>query len=155
VIRYLESNSDSIPDYGERYRAASRISIGFAESAVNEIIAKRMAKKQQMRWNRYTVQRFLDVRVHVLNGTLEDAFRHWHRGFRPIPTPGKGAAAAYLPTTLHALLVFGGGCEFFPVRKSEIRCTLRVAMRLYRAKYTDVSPPLPYPGLKTTRQPLR
>jgi hypothetical protein len=94
VIRYLESNSDSIPDYGERYRAGSRISTGFAESAVNEIIAKRMAKKQKMRWNRYTVQRFLDVRVHVLNGTLEDAFRHWHRGFRPIPTPGKGAAAA-------------------------------------------------------------
>jgi hypothetical protein len=94
VIRYLESNSDSMPDYGERYRAGTRISTGFAESAVNEIIAKRMAKKQQMRWNRYTVQRFLDVRVHVLNGTLEDAFRLWHRGFRPIPTPGEEAAAA-------------------------------------------------------------
>jgi hypothetical protein len=94
VIRYLESNSDSIPDYGERYRAGTRISTGFAESAVNEIIAKRMAKKQQMRWNRYTVQRFLDVRVHVLNGTLEDAFRLWHRGFRPLPTPGEEPAAA-------------------------------------------------------------
>jgi hypothetical protein len=94
VIRYLESNSDSMPDYGERYRAGSRISTGFAESAVNEIIAKRMAKKQQMTWNRYTVQRFLNVRIHVLNGTLEDAFRHWHRGFRPIPTPREGAVAA-------------------------------------------------------------
>ena len=94
VNRYLESNSDSMPDYGERYRAGTRISTGFAESAVNEIIAKRMAKKQQMRWNRYTVQRLLDVRVHVLNETLEDAFRHWHRGFRPIPTRGKAAAAA-------------------------------------------------------------
>jgi hypothetical protein len=51
---------------------------------VNEIIAKRMVKKQQMRWNRFTVQRFLDVRIHVLNGTLEDAFRHWHKGFRPV-----------------------------------------------------------------------
>jgi hypothetical protein len=94
VIRYLESNSDSMPDYGKRYRAGTRISTGFAESAVNEIIAKRMAKKQQMRWNRYTVQRFLDVRVHVLNGTLEDAFRHWHRRFRPIPTTGGGPIAA-------------------------------------------------------------
>ena len=28
----------------------------FVESAVNEIIAKRMNKKQQMRWNRTTVQ---------------------------------------------------------------------------------------------------
>jgi hypothetical protein len=94
VIRYLESNSDFMPDYGERYRAGTRISTGFAESAVNEIVAKRMAKKQQMRWNRFTVQRFLDVRVQVLNGTLEDAFRHWHRGFRPIPTTGEGPVAA-------------------------------------------------------------
>ena len=84
TIRYLELNADSMPDYGKRYRAGQRISTGFVESAVNEIIAKRMVKKQQMRWNRYTVQRFLDVRIHVLNGTLEDAFRHWHKGFRPV-----------------------------------------------------------------------
>jgi hypothetical protein len=43
------------------------------ESAVNEIVAKRMNKKQQMRWNRTTVQPFLDVRTAVLNDTLEDA----------------------------------------------------------------------------------
>jgi hypothetical protein len=84
TIRYLKLNADSMPDYGKRYRAGRRISTGFVESAVNEIIARRMVKKQQMRWNRYTVQKFLDVRVHVLNGTLEDAFRHWHKGFRPI-----------------------------------------------------------------------
>ena len=53
------------------------------ESSVNEIIAKRMNKKQQMRWNRATVQPFLDVRTAVLNDTLEDAFRHRCRGFRP------------------------------------------------------------------------
>ena len=29
-----------------------------------------MIKKQQMRWNRWTMQPFLDVRVAVLNGTL-------------------------------------------------------------------------------------
>jgi hypothetical protein len=45
------------------------------ESAVNEIVAKRMNKAQQMRWNRASVQPFLDVRTAVLNGTLEDAFR--------------------------------------------------------------------------------
>jgi len=84
TIRYLELNADSMPDYGKRHRAGQRISTGFVESAVNEIIAKRMVKKQQMRWNRFTVQRFLDVRIHVLNGTLEDAFRHWHKGFQPV-----------------------------------------------------------------------
>jgi predicted solute-binding protein len=94
VIRYLESNADSMPDYVSAIQRGFRISTGFAESAVNEIIAKRMAKKQQMRWNRYTVQRFIDVRIHVLNETLEDAFRHWHRGFRPISTLADGPLSA-------------------------------------------------------------
>jgi hypothetical protein len=53
-----------------------------------------MVKKQQMRWNRHTVQGFLDVRVHVLNGTLENAFRHWHKGFQPIAEPLQVAVAA-------------------------------------------------------------
>jgi hypothetical protein len=41
-----------------------------------------MNKKQQMRWNRTTVQPFLDVRIAVLNDALEDAFRHRYPGFR-------------------------------------------------------------------------
>jgi hypothetical protein len=83
TIRYLERNGDSLPNYGQRHHEKRRISTGFAESAVNEIVSKRMIKKQQMRWNRYTVQQFLEVRIHVLNDTLENAFRHWHKGFRP------------------------------------------------------------------------
>jgi hypothetical protein len=94
MIRYLELNADSMPNYGKRYRAGQRISTGFVESAVNEIVAKRMVKKQQMRWNRHTVQSFLDVRIHVLNGTLENAFRLWHQGFRPIAEPLQVAASA-------------------------------------------------------------
>ena len=42
--------------------AHGKVPAAFVESAVNEIIAKRMNKKQQMRWNRTTVQSFLDVR---------------------------------------------------------------------------------------------
>jgi hypothetical protein len=43
-----------------------------------------MNKKQQMRWNRTTVQSFLDVSTAVLNDNLEDAsLRHGYRGFRP------------------------------------------------------------------------
>ncbi|MEO6816939.1 MAG: hypothetical protein ABI177_09570 [Edaphobacter sp.] len=83
-----------MPDYGQRYHTGARISTGFVKSAVNEIIAKRMVKKQQMRWSRYTVQHFIDVRIHVLNGTLQDAFRHWHRGFRPVANPGERVLAA-------------------------------------------------------------
>ena|ERR1035438_9720358 len=94
LIRYLESNADSMPDYGNRYRDRLQISTDFVESAVNEIIAKLMVKKQQMRWSRHTVQAFLNVRVHVLNATLEDAFRHWRRGFRSPEDLLQPAAAA-------------------------------------------------------------
>jgi hypothetical protein len=64
------------------------------ESAVDEIIAWRMTKKQQMRWNRVTVQPFLDVRTAVLNGTLEDTFRRRHPGFRPANDDRRPTAAA-------------------------------------------------------------
>jgi hypothetical protein len=81
---YLSANADSLPNYGCRYRAGQPISTGFAESAVNQILATRMIKRRQMRWNRDTVQPFLTVRVAVLNDTLEQAFRSWHTGFRPV-----------------------------------------------------------------------
>jgi len=81
---YLDANADSLPNYGARHRQGAAISTAFVESAVNEIVSRRMVKRQQMRWNRETVQPFLTVRVHVLNETLEDAFRHWHRAFRPV-----------------------------------------------------------------------
>jgi hypothetical protein len=69
--------------YAARRRHGEPISTAFVESAVNEIVAKRMNKKQQMRWSRVTVQPFLDVRTAVLNDALEDAFRHRYHGFRP------------------------------------------------------------------------
>src|SRR6202030_1876582 len=74
-----------------------------SSSAVNEIVAKRMVKKQQMRWNRHTVQSFLDVRIHVLNGTLENAFRHWHQGLRQSRNSDRSRPQRDHPTTLHAL----------------------------------------------------
>lgn len=46
-----------------------------------------MAKAQQMRWSRATLQPFLDVCTAVLNDALEeDAFRRRHPGFRPRPS---------------------------------------------------------------------
>ena len=54
----------------------------FVESAVNDILSKRMIKKQQMRWNRWTVQPFLDVRNAVLNKTLCGSFKRLYRDFQ-------------------------------------------------------------------------
>lgn len=42
---YLRANAGSIPNYGERYFANEVISSSLAESAVNQVIAKRMVKK--------------------------------------------------------------------------------------------------------------
>ena len=75
--------TDALVPYAARRRRGEPISTAFVESAVNEIVAKRMNKAQQMRWSKATVQPFLDVRAAVLNDTLKDAFRQRYPGFRP------------------------------------------------------------------------
>ena len=83
LIDYLYANQLALVNYGRRRRDRLPISTAFVESAVNEILSKRMIKKQQMRWNRWTVQPFLDVRVAVLNKTLAGSFRRLYPDFQP------------------------------------------------------------------------
>src|SRR5215204_621995 len=83
LLGYLERNQAALVHYAARRRRGEPISTAFVESAVNEIVAKRLNKRQQMRWSRASVQPFLDVRTAVLNDTLEDAFRQRYPGFRP------------------------------------------------------------------------
>jgi len=94
LLNYLRANQDSLPNYEERYNNGEPISTGPVESAVNEIIAKRMCKSQQMSWNRWKVQPFLTVRCAVLNETLEDSFREWFPGFRPAEAEAQGRRRA-------------------------------------------------------------
>src|SRR5271157_3311239 len=94
LLGYLERNQDMLVHYAARRRRGEPISTAFVESAVNEIVAKRMNKKQRMRWNRMTVQPFLEVRTAVLNDTLEDAFRRRYPGFRSANDDEATAAAA-------------------------------------------------------------
>jgi len=42
---YVRANAGSIPNFVERYRAGEVISSSLAESAVNQVISKRMVKK--------------------------------------------------------------------------------------------------------------
>jgi hypothetical protein len=42
---YIRANAGRIPNYGERQRAGEAISTAFTESAVNQVISKRMVKK--------------------------------------------------------------------------------------------------------------
>jgi len=90
LLAYLNANADALPNYGARYRAGA------------PIVAKRMIKRQQMRWNRDTVQRFLTVRAAVLNGTLRAGLPVRHVGFRPSHLPLSPARREH-PTQLHPL----------------------------------------------------
>ncbi len=78
---YIRANAGSIPNYGERHRAGEVISSSFVESAVNQVISKRMVKRQQMRWTPRGAHLLLQVRTRVLNDDLADDFRRWHPNF--------------------------------------------------------------------------
>jgi hypothetical protein len=79
---YIERNRTFIPNYGERYRNGELISTSFVESAVNQVMSKRMAKKQQMQWSQRGAHLLLQVRTRVLNGDWEETFRTWYPDFR-------------------------------------------------------------------------
>src|SRR5664279_6080271 len=64
---YLRANAANIPNYGERYRAGEVISSSLAESTINQVVSKRMVKKQQMRWTPRGAHLLLQVRTRVLN----------------------------------------------------------------------------------------
>ena len=78
---YLAANASAIPNYGERRRAGETISTSFVESAVNQVISKRMVKKQQMRWSPRGAHLLLQIRTRVLNDTLADDYRRWYPDF--------------------------------------------------------------------------
>ncbi len=54
------------------------ITTAFVESTVNEVVAKRMVKKQQMQWSPTSAHYLLQTRTAVLNGKLRDYFEQWH-----------------------------------------------------------------------------
>jgi len=80
---YVERNQNFLPNYGERYRNGERIASGFVESAVNQVVSKRMIKHQQMQWTQRGAHLLLQIRTRVLNEEWEDTFRRWYPGFRP------------------------------------------------------------------------
>ena len=84
---YIRANAGRIPNYGERYRAGEAISTSFVESTVNQVISKRMVKKQQMRWTPRGAHLLLQVRTRVLNDELAGDFHRWYPGLSRTPDP--------------------------------------------------------------------
>lgn len=72
-----------IVNYGERFRAGERISTGFVESAVNQIVDKRFDKRQSMRWTQRGAHMLLQTRTRVLNGDLDRLVRDRYPTFKP------------------------------------------------------------------------
>ncbi len=55
---------------------------GFWCSPVNQVVAKRMAKKQQMQWTHEGAHYLLQTRTAVLNDELNDHFERWYPGLK-------------------------------------------------------------------------
>ena len=74
---YIRNNWHLIPNYGEKYRYGETITTAFVESTINEVVAKRMVKKQQMQWSHEGAHYLLQTRTAVLNNDLQSTFDRW------------------------------------------------------------------------------
>jgi hypothetical protein len=84
LVVYLERNQHRLPSYAERHLAGEPISSAPAESAVNQIIAKRMVNKQQMRWTPAGAHRLLQIRTRVLDYQLDNDITRLHTTEQPV-----------------------------------------------------------------------
>ena len=82
MITYIDNNQHLIPNYGEKYRFGETITTAFVESTVNEVVAKRMVKKQQMQWSPQGAHYLLQARTAVLNDELRSQFEAWYPGMK-------------------------------------------------------------------------
>ncbi|EOT8920292.1 TPA: ISKra4 family transposase [Escherichia coli] len=93
MYTYIRNNQMMIPNYGEMRRDGEPVSTAFVESTINEVIARRMAKKQQMLWSRKGAHYLLQTRTAVLNNELQDKFASWYPGCT-IDAQSRGALSA-------------------------------------------------------------
>ncbi len=56
----------------DEFGSGRRIAAALAASAVNSLVARRMVKKQQMRWSKRGAHLMLQVRAAVMNGDLRE-----------------------------------------------------------------------------------
>jgi hypothetical protein len=91
LIGYLESNDRYLVNYSRRHFKGP-ISSSISESAVNEVVSWRMAKKRQMRWSDEGAHLLAQVRVSAINGDLHPrAFATPLRRPKPFHNPSNDA----------------------------------------------------------------
>jgi hypothetical protein len=89
LLNYVTANLAEIPD---RQRHGEPLATGFVESAVNQVVSKRLLKKQQMRWTPAGAHQLLQVRTRVLNERLRGDFERWHPRLQSAPESVRLAA---------------------------------------------------------------
>jgi hypothetical protein len=60
---------------------------------VNQVISKRMVKKQPMRWTERGAHLLLQVRTQVLNEDLRASFQRWYPGMKAVTGQAEEVAA--------------------------------------------------------------
>ena len=70
VVGYLRENPGLV-NYARRHHKGLPVSSSIAESAVNQVVSLRMAKKRQMRWSDEGAHLLAQVRVRAINGELK------------------------------------------------------------------------------------
>jgi len=96
MMTYIQNNQQMIPGHGEKYRYGETISTAFVESTINEVVAKRMVKKQQMQWTHEGAHYLLQTRTAVLNGDLKSLFERWYPKLR-VGNSAKGSGIPEIP----------------------------------------------------------
>ena len=89
---YIQANREYIPNYGDRYRNQETITTSFVESALNQVVSRRMVKKRPMRWSPKGAHLLLQVRTQVLNDELRKTFQTWYPGLEAESKPKVQAA---------------------------------------------------------------
>ena len=92
---YIEQNRGSIANYGARYRETKRIASTSAEANVNNLVARRMVKKQQMRWSERGANLLIQVRVALANVELAERL-----AYQPPIQPKQTIISPFVPVPL-------------------------------------------------------
>lgn len=83
LVAYVDANGGATINYGARHRQDKPISTAPAESAVNQVLNKRMCKRQQMRWSPNGVHLLAQVRCAVINGDLVERLARYEPPTEP------------------------------------------------------------------------
>ena len=89
---YIRNHQGQITNYGERYRYGETITSSFVESTINQIVASRCCKKQQMQWSKKGAHFLLLMRSKVFNEELKECFLRWYPNLKVEAEESKQAA---------------------------------------------------------------